>query len=88
VQTYAAGLFDIWHADLYRLTDPQEVEELGLLSAFDEALCLVEWPDRLGPLAPENALWLRLDIPPGAAETRRLHARGSAHLIDALRQTA
>jgi len=64
--------FEIWHADLYRLTMLDEVEELGLTDAFDTALCLIEWPDRLGPLRPENSL--SLDFAHAqAAETRTLH---------------
>jgi N-acetylmuramate 1-kinase len=47
VQTYEAEV-DIWHADLYRLTHPDEARELGLEDAFETAICLVEWPDRLG----------------------------------------
>ena len=54
VQTYEADV-EIWHADLYRLSHPDEVLELGLDAAFDRAITLVEWPDRLG-----------LDLPPGA----------------------
>lgn len=56
VQTYAADTVEIWHADLYRLSSVQEVEELGLTDAFETAICLVEWPDRLGALAPATAL--------------------------------
>lgn len=56
VQSYETPVCEIWHADLYRLTHPDEVEELGLMQAFDEAICLVEWPDRLGDLAPTGAL--------------------------------
>ena len=56
VQTYDAGSVEIWHCDLYRLTDPQEVLELGLDDAFAAAICLIEWPDRLGPDAPTQAL--------------------------------
>lgn len=59
VQTYDAGDVEIWHADLYRLSHPDEVLELGLDDAFDTALCLIEWPDRLGSLTPEKALRLR-----------------------------
>ncbi len=55
VQTYAADV-DIWHCDLYRLTDRQEVVELGLDDAFATAICLIEWPDRLGGDAPATAL--------------------------------
>ena len=62
VQTYDEGGDALWHADLYRLAHPDEVAELGLLAAMEEAICLVEWPDRLGPLAPASAL--RLDLAP------------------------
>ncbi len=60
VQTYPddSGGPDIWHCDLYRLTSAGEVDELGLQDAFDTALCLIEWPDRLGPLTPPGALHL------------------------------
>jgi tRNA threonylcarbamoyladenosine biosynthesis protein TsaE len=60
VQVYEADV-DIWHADLYRLTRPDEVWELGLDEAFDRAITLVEWPDRLGPHLPPHALRLRLE---------------------------
>ena len=59
VQTYEADNCEIWHCDLYRLTDPDEALELGLDEAFETAICLIEWPDRLGDAAPEGALWLR-----------------------------
>ncbi len=60
VQTYGEGPDALWHADLYRLSHPDEVAELGLLAALEEAICLVEWPDRLGSLAPPSALRLHL----------------------------
>ena len=59
VQTYEADP-DIWHADLYRISHPDEVAELGLDDAFASAICLVEWPDRLGRHAPAGAIRLRL----------------------------
>lgn len=62
VQTYESTTFEIWHADLYRLTSPDEVVELGLTDAFDDALCLVEWPDRLMDLAPLDALTLSFSM--------------------------
>ncbi|QUJ76163.1 tRNA (adenosine(37)-N6)-threonylcarbamoyltransferase complex ATPase subunit type 1 TsaE [Sulfitobacter albidus] len=69
VQTYDSPVAEIWHADLYRLSDPSEIEELGLRDAFDTAICLVEWPDRLGDLRPANALDITLS--PGDGETDR-----------------
>ncbi|WP_407696706.1 tRNA (adenosine(37)-N6)-threonylcarbamoyltransferase complex ATPase subunit type 1 TsaE [Sedimentitalea xiamensis] len=73
VQTYDIPDGEIWHADLYRLTDPDEIEELGLTDAFDTAICLVEWPENLGPLAPENALDLRIETDPDQETLRCLH---------------
>jgi tRNA threonylcarbamoyladenosine biosynthesis protein TsaE len=60
IQTYEAADTEIWHADLYRLTSADEVSELGLEAAFDAAICLVEWPDRLGSLSPMDALHIKL----------------------------
>lgn len=59
VQTYEDDRGDIWHCDLYRLTHPEEVFELGLEEAFATAICLIEWPDRLDADAPADALRLR-----------------------------
>lgn len=69
VQTYDTTIGPLWHADLYRIGTTDEIEELGLGEAFDTAICLVEWPDRLGDLRPENALniWLK----DGATEDSR-----------------
>ena len=69
VQSYAGPVCEIWHADLYRIGDPGEVIELGLSEAFETAICLVEWPDRLGDLAPAKALVL--DFAPGLDEETR-----------------
>ncbi len=70
VQTYETGDTEIWHADLYRLAGPEEVWELGLEDAFRKAICVVEWPDRLGPSRPADALTLRFAALPD--DTRRL----------------
>lgn len=72
VQPYAAGKLHIWHTDLYRLGDPSEVAELGLEEAFDTALVLVEWPDRLGPLRPARALEIAFSPDATDPDTRHL----------------
>lgn len=77
VQTYDTRRGPLWHSDLYRIGATQEIEELGLLDAFESAICLVEWPDRLGDLRPADALdiWLH----DGSDEdARRLEARWQA----------
>lgn len=56
IQTYSDPMgTEIWHADLYRLTDPSELDELGLDDAHNNAICLIEWPDRMATL-PEGAI--------------------------------
>ena len=77
VQVYETDGQEIWHADLYRLADPREVVELGLDEAFERAICLVEWPDRLAAGVPRCALRLRLDYTPGGeGRTARLDPTG------------
>lgn len=60
VQEYEGPDFAIWHADLYRLEDSEDVYELGFEEALDETLLLVEWPDRLPEEFHENCLILSL----------------------------
>jgi tRNA threonylcarbamoyladenosine biosynthesis protein TsaE len=81
VQTYDTERGPLWHSDLYRLSSPVEVEELGLLEAFETAICLVEWPDRLGDLAPRDALCLTLRDGP-QEHTRMLDALWNASKWD------
>ena len=83
VQTYDAAPCEIWHADLYRLTDVDEVEELGLTEAFDSAIGLVEWPDRLADTTPPAALKLRFE-PGYDPDTRVLTLAWSAARWDDL----
>ena len=63
VQTYDLPETELWHADLYRLGDPDQIIELGLLDAIQSAICLIEWPDRLGDLTPKTALHVQIDDP-------------------------
>ena len=72
VQTYATPRGEIWHADLYRLSHPDEARELGLAEAMEHAICLVEWPDRLGDLAPPGALTLWFEALPHGPHRVRL----------------
>ncbi len=60
VQSYEAPGFLVSHFDLWRLEGPSGLIELGWDEAR-EGVVLVEWPDRLGPLTPDDALTLRLE---------------------------
>jgi len=66
VQTYEHEDVEIWHADLYRLTDPQEVVELGLVDAMEDQICLIEWPELLDDISPAKALDIQLEVLPNA----------------------
>lgn len=71
----------IWHFDLYRLSGPDEVMELG----WDEArtgIALVEWPQRLGGMTPARSLHLSLLPIPGAADRRLATLTGPLALED------
>ena len=59
----------LWHVDLYRIDDAQELEELGLDEARGDSALLIEWPERMGALLWPDALKLYIE-PDGDA--RRL----------------
>lgn len=55
----------IYHFDLYRIESPQEAFNMGVEDYFSSGkLCLVEWPDRLGPLVPDEACEVSITINP------------------------
>lgn len=78
VQIYDGPDCEIWHSDLYRLSALDEIEELGLTAAFDEAITLVEWPDRLEDLTPPHALHLVFELSPVGEDVRNLTVNWSA----------
>jgi tRNA threonylcarbamoyladenosine biosynthesis protein TsaE len=61
VQTYETKLGDLWHCDLYRISSPNEVIELGLDDAMASAVTLIEWPEYLADLTPPNALTIQIN---------------------------
>jgi tRNA threonylcarbamoyladenosine biosynthesis protein TsaE len=79
VQNYSKGDVEIIHADLYRISHPDEVMELGLEEAMATGIALVEWPERLGSYRPSNALDLTLS-PLG--DGRQLTALGPQRLVN------
>lgn len=58
VQTYDND--EIWHFDLYRLDHQDDLYDIGWEEALTSKLCLIEWPDRLGSLKPQNSVDITL----------------------------
>ena len=50
VQTYKTAAFEIWHFDLYRLQNENEIWELGIEEALERGVCLIEWPQNIAGL--------------------------------------
>ncbi len=76
VQTYDDPMgTEIWHADLYRLSHPDELVELGLDETMRDSIVLIEWPDHGGPLS--DPLILGLEPIAGFPDLRRIALSGS-----------
>lgn len=75
VQVYDTAKGEIWHTDLYRLSSFDELIELGLDDAFETAITLVEWPDRLGEATPARRIELDFAPVDATADGRKLTIR-------------
>jgi len=78
VLTYDTEAGPLWHFDLYRIADARELDELGLDDALRDGITLVEWPDRMGRLAPASALTLHIAPTAGADSPRQADLLGDA----------
>ena len=61
VQIYDEGRLPLYHFDVYRIADPEEMAEIGYEDYFfGQGVCLVEWAELIYDLMPENTIWIRI----------------------------
>lgn len=66
LQTYDAPEGTLWHFDLYRIKSPEEIYELGWEEAITDGIVIVEWPEKMGSLAPCDAVRIEFRTSPEA----------------------
>ena len=87
VQIYDSLQGEIWHCDLYRLKEPEEIFEIGLEDAFYQAICLVEWPGRLENLLPQRRIDIAFTIQDETTRKISVTLVGSHDLLQASLET-
>jgi len=70
IREYKSGRIPLYHFDVYRIADPDEMFELGYEEYFyGDGICIVEWADIIEELLPEDAVIIHIDR--GASEEER-----------------
>lgn len=65
VEVYVVSRLYLYHFDFYRFLSPEEFEDAGLEEYFrDDAICLVEWPDKAAGYVPRADVRVRLEHDP------------------------
>ena len=77
----------LFHMDAYRLNSAPEAEELDLDAMLAEGALLIEWPERIDGLVPEEHLWIELEHVDEEDREMKFKARGKRYdeLLDVVR---
>lgn len=56
------GRIPLYHFDVYRVGDPEEMKYIGCDEYFfGEGVCLIEWAELIEEMIPENAVWIKIE---------------------------
>lgn len=62
IQTYEEGRMPFYHFDVYRIGDPEEMDEIGLDDyIYGEGVCLIEWANLIRELLPDRVRAIRIE---------------------------
>src|SRR5215831_10861 len=70
-QSYDLPSLPLLHADLYRISDPFELEEIGLSPLPEGVVALIEWPERAGNMLPADRIDIAFNHRPALGSTAR-----------------
>ncbi len=72
IQEYELGPLSVLHADLYRINDPGELEEIGLAPIPQGAMALIEWPERAPGALPQSRIDIAFSPRPALGSSARV----------------
>ncbi len=73
LQIYESGRLPLYHFDVYRIGDPEEMDEIGYEDYFfGEGVTVVEWSDLIRELLPEDAVRILIEKTDGGDDERRI----------------
>ncbi len=80
LKEYTAGRLPLYHFDLYRIEEPEEMDEIGYEDCFfGKGVCLIEWADRIRELIPEEAVDVYIEKDPlRGPDYRRIRIEGQS----------
>ena len=80
VQEYADGQLPLYHFDVYRIEEPEELEEIGFEEyLFGDGVCLIEWAGRVRELLPEQTIFVTIEKEPeNGPDHRRITIGGAS----------
>jgi tRNA threonylcarbamoyl adenosine modification protein YjeE len=83
-----AGQKKLFHMDAYRLDSAPEAEELDLDTMLAQGALIIEWPERMQKLIPDERLWVQLEYKNEEEREMKFKSSGKRYddLLEGIRQ--